>query len=118
MRLSDKQWEFLQDVAKLIEFAAINDFKLTGGELYRTRDQQEIYVETGRSMTLNSNHLKRLAIDFNIFKDIDGDGNKDLTYDKEQVKILGDYWESLDARNSWGGNWSSFKDIPHFERRE
>jgi hypothetical protein len=23
----------------------------------------------------------------------------------------------LNSKNSWGGNWKSFKDIPHFERR-
>ena len=27
------------------------------------------------------------------------------------------FWESLNQKNSWGGNWASFKDVPHFERR-
>jgi hypothetical protein len=30
---------------------------------------------------------------------------------------VGDHWESLDPKNSRGGNWKSFKDLPHFERR-
>jgi len=61
--------------------------------------------------TMNSNHRKRLAIDFNFFI------NGHLTYDKTKIQALGDYWESLDEHNSWGGNWKSFLDVPHFERR-
>lgn len=109
MSLSDKQWLFLQDVADLIKYAKDNNIKLTGGELYRTLDQQILYVEAGKSQTTKSNHLRRLAIDFNFF--IDGS----LTYKKEDVQILGDYWESLRSGNSWGGNWKSFQDVPHFE---
>jgi hypothetical protein len=33
------------------------------------------------------------------------------------LKPVGEFWESLDTKNSWGGNWNSFKDVPHFERR-
>jgi hypothetical protein len=105
-----EQWEFLKDVARLINKAEGFGFVLTGGELYRTTEQQKIYFETGKSKTMNSNHLKRLAIDFNFFI------NGKLIYAKKDIQPLGDYWESLNSLNRWGGNFKSFQDTPHFER--
>ena len=69
MSLVSEQAAFLLDMGKLVEFATQQGFVVTAGELYRTPEQQEIYVKTGRSQTMNSLHLKRLAIDFNFFKD-------------------------------------------------
>ncbi len=114
MSLVTQQWQFLQDVSKLISYAQTLDVVLTGGELYRTNEQQKIYMDTGKSKTMNSKHLKRLAIDFNFF--IDGQ----LVYDSTHPTLikLGKFWESLDKQNSWGGFWNSFKDTPHFEKRE
>lgn len=109
MSLSDRQWIFLQDVSKLIQKAQELNIKMTGGELYRTMYQQKKYIKDGKSKTLKSKHLSRLAIDFNFF--IDGK----LTYDKDAVQELGDYWESLRPTNQWGGNWKSFQDVPHFQ---
>lgn len=124
MSLSDKQWIFLQNVGNLIMWAAKNGYKLTGGELYRTIDQQWLYYNgkkivdgelvdtTRKSKTMNSKHLKRLAIDLNIFK------NGVLTYKYEDIEPLGNYWESLNERNKWGGNFTNFKDCPHFQMTE
>jgi peptidoglycan L-alanyl-D-glutamate endopeptidase CwlK len=111
MSLVAEQQAFLLDMCRLVMFATKSGFVVTGGELFRTPEQQEIYVKTGRSKTLNSNHLKRCAVDLNFF--LDGK----LVYDKVELQIVGDYWESLSKKNSWGGNWNSFKDLPHFERR-
>lgn len=111
MSLVSEQAAFLLDASRLIQKATQMGFVVTGGELFRTAEQQAIYVKTGRSKTMNSNHLKRLAIDLNVFKD------GVLCYDIAVLKPLGDYWESINPKNSWGGNWNSFKDSPHFERR-
>lgn len=105
------QSEFLLDMCKLIVKANELGFVVTGGELYRSPEQQQIYVRTGRSQTMNSNHLRRCAIDLNFFKD------GKLTYSIELLKPLGEYWKSLNAKNDWGGFWKSFKDVPHFERK-
>ena len=110
MKMSDKQWEFLKDISLLISYADRIGIKLTGGELYRTKYQQKQYIKQGKSKTMNSKHLSRLAIDFNFF--IDGE----LTYDKEKIQILGDFWESLRNENKWGGNFKTFTDTPHFQR--
>ena len=112
MSMIKEQSEFLQDVAKLIQFIhTLPGYTATGGELHRTPEQQQIYVKTGRSKTFNSKHLSRLAIDLNFF--VDGK----LVYDIKLLEPIGKYWESLSPKNSAGMFWKSFKDVPHFERR-
>ena len=110
MSLSQEQAAFLLDACKLIQYAADQGWTVTGGELYRTPEQQEIYLKTGRSKTMASNHLKRCAIDLNFFK------NGQLIWDKQQLAPLCQYWESLNPKNRWGGNFKSLVDVPHFER--
>lgn len=109
--LVPQQNAFLKDVTILLQYAWSKGFVVTGGELYRTEDQQRIYYETGRSRTMSSRHRKRLAIDLNFF--LEGH----LSMDKDTLQILGDFWESLNDRNRWGGNWTSFVDTTHFERK-
>lgn len=111
MSLVTEQAKFLRDVCKLLDFIDKQGLVVTGGELYRTTEQQQIYVKTGRSTTMNSNHLRRCAIDLNFFK------NGALTYDTALLTPVGTYWKSLDPKNEWGGFWKSFKDVPHFERK-
>lgn len=111
MSLVAEQAEFLLHVCQLIGAATKAGFVVTGGELYRTPEQQQIYVRTGRSTTMQSNHLRRCAIDLNFFL------NGQLCYDVEKLRPLGEFWRSLHPKNEWGGFWRSFKDVPHFERR-
>ena len=111
MSLVSEQNAFLQDVAKLILFCAEEGILVTGGELHRTTEQQQIYMKTGRSKTMNSKHLNRLAIDLNFF--VDGK----LCYEIDKLSKIGKYWEALSPKNSAGMFWNSFKDVPHFERR-
>ena len=114
MSLVQEQSEFLLDVAKLILFAHTKGWRVTGGELFRTLEQQKIHYNAGRSKTMDSYHLKRLAIDLNFFKP------KSVmpTYNKSELEMFGQYWEDLNPVNRWGGNFSAdFEDTPHFERR-
>ncbi|NBW52234.1 MAG: M15 family peptidase, partial [Betaproteobacteria bacterium] len=108
-KLQEHQAAFLLDMCKLIQHATDQGFVVTGGELWRTPEQQKVYVQTGRSKTLKSKHLDRLAIDLNIFRD----GKLCSVY---EIEPLGDYWESLSPMNRWGGRFSKLKDGPHFER--
>ncbi|WP_166964615.1 M15 family metallopeptidase [Yeosuana marina] len=115
MKLSEQQRIFTRNIAKLIVFAYQHGLELTFGEAYRTNEQQLLYVQTGKSKTMNSNHLRRLAVDFNVFV------NGNLTYDWATIKPLGDYWKTLHPLNRWGGDWNKndikdgFIDSPHFE---
>ena len=56
-----EQAAFLLDVGRLVQRATELGFLVTAGELYRTPEQQEIYVKTGRSRTMNSLHIQRRA---------------------------------------------------------
>lgn len=116
MKLSEYQRIFTLNISKLITYAyEVKGYELTFGEAFRTNEQQLIYVQAGKSKTMNSNHLKRLAVDFNVFI------NGNLTYDWNALKPLGDYWESLGTKNRWGGDWNKnnlkdgFIDTLHFE---
>ena len=112
----DEQWQFLKDVAMLIQYADAQGYKLTGGELYRTMAQQRLYVLSGRSKTFNSRHLKRKAIDLNLFVN-----NKYCSKPTKEClqawRNLGVYWQMLSEENRYGGFWKSFRDFPHYERR-
>lgn len=119
MKLSDHQWKFLKDIARLIIFAEQNGYKLTGGELLRFIDRQKKYLAEGKSEILHSRHLVSLAIDFNIFVNGKYIFNKYgiLIVGLERIEPLARYWESLDLHNVAGFYWKK-KDVPHFERRQ
>jgi len=109
MSLSDQQWTFLQNVAKLISYAHALGYKLTGGELYRPQFVQDRYFEEGKTHTLKSDHKERKAIDFNLFVDGEIQWHKN-----EHWELLGLYWKKLDEKNYWGGDWKNLKDHYHF----
>ena len=110
MSLSDQQFEFLKDVVVLILFAIRKGFKVTGGELWRPKEMQKIYLDKGKSKVKYSQHQKRLAIDLNFFL------NGKLTYKKKTLSEIGKFWESLNSKNRWGGNFKGFVDTTHWER--
>jgi len=109
--LVDEQAGFLKDVAKLINNCFELGFVVTGGELWRTPEQQAIYLKKGLSKTSDSMHLKRCAIDLNFFKDGVLVGKRDL------LIPVGEYWQSLNPKNRWGGNFTNIIDCSHFERK-
>ncbi len=109
MKLGEKQELFTSYVAELIFKATELGFKCRMREVQRTVEQQQIYIDEGRSTTMNSKHLNSLAVDMYFTK------NGKLVEGKDDLQELGDYWESMDNKNKWGGNWHSFTDCPHFE---
>lgn len=110
MSAVNEQAAFLLDVGKLVLEATRQGFTVTAGEMYRTPEQQAVYVKTGRSKTMNSLHLTRRAVDLNFFQ------NGKLVYNRDTLAPLGAYWESLHPLNSWGGNGVKLVDVPHFSR--
>ena len=121
MTLSKHQCIFCHNLAKLI--LKINElgFDVKIQELNRTVETQKQYVAEGKSKTMNSKHLDKLAVDLVLFKDIE-------LCPKEDYRIVGEYWESLGGR--WGGRFgledkpkeTRDKEIgwdnPHFEYKE
>jgi len=111
MSLRDSQWEFAKDVRRLLAFIETKTkLTISLGEVYRTKEQQLMYLEEGKSKTMNSLHRDRLALDLNFFL------GEELTGKKEDLQPIGDFWESLNKLNRWGGNWD-FYDAAHFERK-
>ena len=114
-----EQNAFLLDFVQLVLYATKLGYVVTAGELSRPIEMQQLYVKTGRSKTMDSQHLKRMAGDLNFFKD------GKLVQTREELKPLGEFWEGLNPKNRWGGSWrglvesgkSSFVDCPHFERK-
>ena len=97
MSLSGKQQEFTQAIGKLIEQAYLLGYGLTFGDAFRGPS-----VPYGHPQSC---HRKRLAVDFNLFKD-----GKYLTETEDYLE-LGEYWESLHPYARWGGR---FNDGNHF----
>lgn len=119
MTLSDKQKIFTKNIGLLIAHAFANGYDLTFGEVYRTLEQQKIYFDTGRSKTMDSRHIQRLAVDFNLFV------NGELKNKPVDFFALGEYWLTLHPDNVWGGDWNrnhsltdeKFPDPYHFEMK-
>jgi peptidoglycan L-alanyl-D-glutamate endopeptidase CwlK len=118
MSLGAEQEAFTADLVKLISKAQADGYGVRMGEVQRTPEQQQVYMRAGRSRTMNSMHLKKCAADLFFVK-----GGKIAT--RDEMRPYGDFWESLNTRNRWGGSWrgnidagkSSFVDVPHFERQ-
>ena len=118
MKLSILQMIFAQNVAKLIQYIFQQGYSCTLGEALRTQEMAEIYAKRGTGIR-NSLHLKKLAIDLNLFKD------GVLLTASQKHKPFGDYWESLNTLNRWGGDWNGNDivdpgddDGNHYEMRE
>jgi len=113
MKLSDQQFEFAKDSLDLEYWMITQGYKFTYGEAWRPDEMQKIYYEQGKSKIKERGpHGDRLAKDYNIWV------NGKLTYKKEDLQPIGDYWEELNPLNRWGGNFKDFVDTPHFERRK
>lgn len=87
MSLRVKQSKFVRMVADLIDFATVHGYELTFGDAYATTGHKN-----------NSFHYKRLAVDFNLFRD-----GKYLTSTEDHAP-LGNFWK--DIGGTWGGDWN------------
>jgi hypothetical protein len=105
MSLGSEQREFTLLVATLIAWAYENGYELTLGDAYR---DPRLHGEVGEKKGYghpSSFHKVRKAIDLNLFKD-----GVYLTT-TEAHSPLGELWESLDPRCTWGGR---FNDGNHY----
>jgi peptidoglycan L-alanyl-D-glutamate endopeptidase CwlK len=87
------------------------DFGITEGVRTPQR-QQELYA-AGKSRTLNSRHLKGLAVDIAIF--VDGKLTWEFKYYEEVAKHVLKVCAEMGIPVVWGGAWRGFVDAVHFE---
>lgn len=106
-----QQQDFMLDVAYLIRYCSINSIGVTGGELYRSKEQQKIHFKRGLSTVKRSHHQDRKAIDLNFFF------NGKLSYKKKDIQHIADYWKSMNPNNYWGGDFKTLHDPVHFGRK-
>ena len=97
------------DLVKVLELAITytkQDFSITEG--VRTKQQQTIYVQTGKSQTMNSKHLVQKdgyshAVDVIPFP---------VSWDLEKFYVIADAIEKaaeqLNVKIRWGGAWTTF----------
>lgn len=111
MELYQEQSQFTRDVALLLDCILASGLYCTLGEAYRTPEQAALDAKRGIGI-VRSLHTQRLAIDLNLF-----DKNGKFLDSSDSHAPFGKYWESLDSKNRWGGNFSTMKDGNHYERR-
>lgn len=109
--LREEQSTFATNLAHLILFANKIGFDVTFGEVKRTKEQQEIYLKEGKSLTPNSLHLVSKAADLYFFYHSSG---KELT-DGNYLNQIGSFWCKLNPKNRAGMYWSTLIDKNHFE---
>ena len=106
-------------------FESKSDFKVIISQGIRTDAEQLELYKKGRKLiggklaivdrknvvtyTLRSKHIDGKAIDVAFIKDRKAD------WSLPNFKMLAEIMKVVDSDIMWGGNWSSFKDNPHFE---
>lgn len=82
-------------------------------ETIRTIETQQAYVARGASQTMKSYHLVGQALDF---VPVDASGNclwSASSYSDPKIQDIIQYAKSIGF--FWGGDWTSFKDMPHLQ---
>ena len=103
--------EPLQNVIKTAIVDSPYDFSITCG--LRTVEEQKVLVATGKSRTMKSKHLTGDAVDIAVF--VDGKLTWDLKYYKTVATHIKKVAAKLGIKITWGGDWKSFIDGPHFQ---
>lgn len=105
MTLREQRVLFTRLICEFGVWAFENGYSLAFGEVVRTKAQSTQNAETGAGIS-NSLHLLGLAVDFNLYLDLDHDGEQDdYAADSELHRPLGEKWESMHQLNRWGGRF-------------
>lgn len=101
-----------QLVMLIIEAGVYTDFVVTCG--MRTPQDQAKAVADGKSQTMNSKHLTGDAVDLAV---LDKDGRITWEFGKyaELAQIVKSVARKRGVAITWGGDWRTLKDGPHFE---
>ena len=81
----------------------------------RTVERQKTLVAEGKSRTMNSRHLTGHAVDLLPIDPVDGRGKFDWPLYHQLAPAVKQAAQSEVVQITWGGDWRTFKDGPHFE---
>lgn len=85
------------------------DFKITCG--LRTKEEQRILLQNGKTTTMNSRHLTGHAIDF---VPLPVDWHNTVPF-RQVAAAFKKAAKELGVAIRWGGDWARFIDMPHIE---
>lgn len=115
-KLSGLHPDLVAVVERAIQIAPA-DFTVLEG--MRTVQRQRQLVARGASKTMNSRHLTGHAVDLAPFVDTDGDGQAQISWAWPDYYPLAAAIKraavDLGVPLEWGGDWSKFKDGPHWQ---
>jgi peptidoglycan L-alanyl-D-glutamate endopeptidase CwlK len=110
MRLNGVNADLVKVVERAIEISIV-DFTVLEG--LRSPERQRTLVEAGASQTMNSRHITGHAVDLAAWIDDQVDWSWPLY---EQIaKAMKTAAKEFNVPIVWGGDWTNFKDGPHFE---
>lgn len=109
-RLEGVHPDLVKVVKRAIEITPI-DFVVIEG--LRTKERQKYLVAKGASKTMNSYHITGHAVD--IAPLVDGQASWDWKYYRELAPAMKQAAKELDVDITWGGDWKSFPDGPHWQ---
>lgn len=102
------------ELARVVRLAAERSaFVVTCG--LRTAAQQRVLVAAGKSQTQNSRHLTGEAVDLAPL--VDGKVSWDWKHFHPMAAVMKAAAAELGVAITWGGEWRTFPDGPHFELR-
>ena len=87
------------------------DFMITCG--LRTLSEQKRLVAQGKSKTLKSYHLTGNAVDIALI--VNKEVNWDFALYREVANHIKKIAKEQGIKITWGGDWKTFKDGPHFQ---
>ena len=109
-RLKGLHLDLVKVVERAIEITTV-DFTVLEG--LRDPMRQKKLKDAGASMTLNSRHITGHAVDLGAW--VDGEVRWDWPLYHKIAAAMKEAAAELGVAIVWGGDWSRFKDGPHYE---
>lgn len=109
-RLSSVHPDLARVVQRAITLTEV-DFAVLEGK--RSLEKQTRLVAAGASRTMRSRHLTGHAVDLGAW--VEGGIRWDWPLYTQIARAMKTAAEELGVPLEWGGDWSSFKDGPHFQ---
>jgi len=109
-RLQGVHNDLVRVVERAIEITEVDFVVLEG---LRAKARQRELVAAGASRTMNSRHLDGKAVDLGAW--VAGEVRWDWPLYHQIAKAMKQAAAELGVAITWGGDWKSFKDGPHWE---
>jgi peptidoglycan L-alanyl-D-glutamate endopeptidase CwlK len=100
--------DLVRVVKRALELSPV-DFTVIEG--LRTKERQAELLEQGFTRTMNSRHIIGQAVDI-VPLPVDWKNPKPFGLVAEAMKKAAD---ELGVKITWGGDWKSFVDLPHYQ---